>query len=184
MKKIENGFADYYYLDEEGKVYNSQKQKYIKKYKYSYKLKTKEGYLKSISTKRLYKIVYDKQFCIDNIKDLQNEIWKEIKDTNSYYYVSSCGRIKSYHGYEAIILETNRNKSGYDRVDIIVDGIRQTKLVSHLVAYAFLPMPEKPFMELHHKDLNKNNNNVNNLQWLSKMDHIKLHKEIKQKNDK
>ena len=39
-------------------------------------------------------------------------------------------------------------------------------------------------MEIHHKDLNKNNNNVSNLQWLSKMDHIKLHKEIKQKNDK
>ena len=45
MKKIQNGFADYYYLDEEGKVYNSQSQKYIKKYnKHSYKLKTKEGY--------------------------------------------------------------------------------------------------------------------------------------------
>ena len=34
MKKIQNGFADYYYLDEEGKVYNSKAQKYIKKYKH------------------------------------------------------------------------------------------------------------------------------------------------------
>lgn len=184
MKKIENGFADYYYLDEEGKVYNSKAQKYINKYKHSYKLKTKEGELKSIAIKRLYKMVYNKQFCIDNIKDLQNEVWKEIRDTNGYYYVSSCGRVKSYHGYEAIILETNKNKGGYDRVDIIVDGIRQTKLVSHLVAYAFLPMPQKPFMELHHKDLNRNNNNANNLQWLSKLDHIKLHKEIKYKNER
>ena len=184
MKKIENGFADYYYLDEEGKVYNSQSQKYIKKYnKHSYKLKTKEGDLKSISTKRLYKIVYDKQFCIDNIKDLQNEVWKEIRDTNGYYYVSSCGRVKSYHGYEAIILETNKNKGGYDRVDIIVDSIRQTKLVSHLVAYAFLPMPEKPFMQLHHKDLNRNNNQVRNLQWLSKIDHIKLHAQLRERSN-
>ena len=184
MKKIQNGFADYYYLDEDGKVYNSQTQNYIKKYSHSYKLRTEEGELKSISIKRLYKTVYNKQFCIDNIKDLQNEVWKEIRDTKGYYYVSSCGRVKSYHGYEAIILETNKNKGGYDRVDIIVDGIRQTKLVSHLVAYAFLPMPQKPFMQLHHKDLNKNNNNVSNLQWLSKLDHIKLHKEIKQKNER
>ena len=92
--------------------------------------------------------------------------------------------MKSYHGYKSVLLRTNRNKGGYDRVDIRIDGIRQTKLVSHLVAYTFLPIPDKPFMEIHHKDLNKNNNNVSNLQWLSKMDHIKLHKEIKQKNDK
>ena len=65
MKKIENGFADYYYLDEEGKVYNSQSQKYIRKYVHSYKLRTKEGDLKSISIKRLYKI----QICRDKIKD-------------------------------------------------------------------------------------------------------------------
>ena len=62
MKKIQNGFADYYYLDEKGKVYNRQTQKYINKYKHSYKLRTEEGELKSISIKRLYKIVYDKQF--------------------------------------------------------------------------------------------------------------------------
>ena len=184
MKKIQNGFADYYYLDEDGKVYNSQTQNYIKKYSHSYKLRTEEGKLKSISIKRLYKIVYDKEFCIDNIKDLQNEVWKEIRDTKGYYDVSSCGRVKSYHGYEAIILETNKNKGGYDRVDIIVDGIRQTKLVSHLVAYAFLPMPEKPFMQLHHINLDKNDNRLSNLQWLTKLDHIKLHKEIKQKNER
>ena len=184
MKQINGIYSKNYYLTQNGQIYDTQKECYLSTYSHhSYRLKTTNGQIKSISLKQLYREIYNKQFCIDNIENLQNEEWKEIEGTRGIYYVSNLGRVKSYHAYESIILRTNRNKGGYDRVDINIDGIRQTKLVHLLVAYAFLPMPEKPFMEIHHKDLNKNNNNMNNLQWLSKLDHIKLHKEIKQKNE-
>ena len=184
MKQINGVFKSRYYLTQKGQIYDRQNNHYLKKYSHnSYRLKTVNGQYKSISLKELYRNVYNKQFCIDDIENLQNEEWKEIKDTKGFYYVSTCGRVKSYHGYKSVLLRTNRNKGGYDRVDIRIDGIRQTKLVSHLVAYTFLPMPDKPFMQLHHIDLDKNNNRVSNLQWLSKADHKKIHQKIREEKD-
>ena len=42
-----------------------------------------------------YKDIYNKPFCKDNIKDLENEEWKEIRGTDSYYLISNMGRVKS-----------------------------------------------------------------------------------------
>ena len=67
MKKIENGFADYYYLDEEGKVYNSQSQKYVRKYVHSYKLRTKEGESRILEYE---KIIHN---CKEKIRQLKED---------------------------------------------------------------------------------------------------------------
>lgn len=80
-------------------------------------------------------------------------------------------------GYNAIILKTVRNKKGYDRVDIRYTDKRRTKLISRLVAAAFLPVPKSIEMQLHHKDFNKNNNAAENLEWLTPAEHNKIHSE-------
>ena len=123
MKQLNNGYADYYYLTEDGLIYNVNTDKYIKPDKaHKFKLKRIDNTYKSISLKPLYKIVYNKNYCIDDIKDLPEEEWKFIDDTNELYSVSSEGRIKSYVGYKALILKPYSNNRGYLRVDIIQEG--------------------------------------------------------------
>ena len=43
MKNIENGFMSYYYLVEDGKVYNSKTNKSLKLYNNTYSLRTETG---------------------------------------------------------------------------------------------------------------------------------------------
>lgn len=183
MKKIENGYCEYYYLTEDGKIYNSQ----TKEYKYPDKqrrfaLKTLSGTRKKVALKVLYYMVYNKPYCIDEISDLKGEEWKEIDNTNGLYYVSNMGRIKSYNGYKAIVMKANKTKYGYYRLDIVQDGERVSKFVHRLVAIAFLPNPSSIDMELHHKDFNKENNCSDNLEWLTISEHKKKHKERSKKN--
>ena len=74
MKQINNGFAAYYYLLEDGTIYNSAADSIIKPNKeHTFIIRTVDNRRKKISLKTLYKLVYGKIFCIDNIKDLDNE---------------------------------------------------------------------------------------------------------------
>ena len=168
---------------ENGIVYNAAVNKYIypneKIHKFTL-LTIKEQY-KTISQKTLYRMIYNKQFCNDNIQNKDNEIWKEIDRTNGVYYISNSGRVKSLKGYNAIILKPFYNEGGYSRGDIVQDGEKTTKLIHRLVAAAFLPFPQSIEMQIHHKDFDNTNNAADNLQWLNPAEHRKKHieKEIK-----
>lgn len=177
MKQINHGYANYYYLLEDGSLYNADIDQISEpNINHTYILKTIDNRRKKVSLKTLYKLVYDKPYSKDKIEDLDNEQWKEIDDTEHLYYISNKGRVKSFQGYETIILKPFINQSGYGRVDIIESGRRQTKLIHRLVAAAFLPLPQKLNMQLHHKDFDKDNNAADNLQWLSPAIHYEKHK--------
>lgn len=176
MKQIKEEFADHYYLTEQGTVYNEAAKKEIKPdNNHCFRLLTKEGKLKKISLKRLFKLVYNKNYCIDNIEDLEGEQWKAIDLTDNIYWISSKGRCKSLANYEAIILKTSL-VNGYERVDIFQEGQRKRKLVSRLVAAAFLDPPKYQDMQIHHIDQDKRNNNKSNLIWLTPKQHKEAHK--------
>jgi len=178
MKQINNGYADYYYLLRNGSLYNANTKKITQPNKeHIYVLRTTDNKRKKIALKTLYKLVYNETYCKDSITDLDNEHWKVIDDTEGLYYISDKGRVKSLQGYEAIILKNSYNNRGYARVDIIESGKRYTKLIHKLVAAAFLPLPEKFDMQLHHKDFNKKNNAADNLEFLTAADHAKKHSE-------
>lgn len=177
MKQIKNNFANYYYLTIDGKVYNNNTDSYVKIDKHSYKLKTTDGKLQSISLKRLYKLVYNKVFCIDDIQDLEGEKWAEIEDTSQNYYISNYGRIKSYMKYEATLLKPSITRTGYERLQISQNGLIVNKLIHRLVAQAFLQQPSNIDMEIHHIDGNTRNNKANNLKWVTVAEHQKIHYE-------
>lgn len=176
MKKIENGYCEYYYLTEDGRVFNEQTKEYKEPTKDNrFVLKALDGSRKKVTLKTLYRMVYNKNFCRDAICDLDGELWREVENTDGNYYISNMGRIKSLKGYVAIELKPTKTKQGYYRVDIVQDGMRFTKFIHRLVASAFLDMPTRIDMELHHKDHNKINNRVENLEWLTPTEHRKKH---------
>ena len=182
IKEIE----DFYYIDEQGKVYSERGKRLLRlSIEKRYSLLNKDNKYKSISLKKLYKNVFNKEFCIDNIKNLDGEQWKEIPQTNGLYYASNKGRIKSYVKYQAIILEPFPNSTGYLRVTLKIDGKRKDIFVHKIIADLFIQ--DKPTIqntikyELHHIDHNRYNNNVNNLIYLTQEEHKKIHIEYNRK---
>lgn len=62
-------------------------------------------------------------------------------------------------------MTTSLNHKGYEQIYIIVDGKKKTTFVHRLVAIAFLPNINN-LPQVNHKDGNKLNNNVENLEWV------------------
>lgn len=92
------------------------------------------------------------------------EIWKPIKDYENLYVVSNFGRIKS--SYTNKILKPVKQNTGYYRVSLCKGNIKTNYYIHRLVAEAFL-LPSK-YPEVNHKDGNKFNNNVRNLEWCTR----------------
>lgn len=173
LKEI--GLADIYYLDND-KIYNSSKKCYVKEVsEYRYKLKNQEGKYKSITLKEIYKRLYNKVFCKDDIKLLENEIFKEIKETNGNYEVSNLGRIKSKISNHAIILKPYITNGGYARLQIYINGRKYSKFVHSLVASTWLKKPMNLDCEIHHRDFNSLNNRADNLEYISRIKHYEIH---------
>lgn len=88
---------------------------------------------------------------------------EEWKDTEYMgYKVSNLGQIKNKQGK---ILKTQIRR-GYCDVGLHIQGQRQPKIVKvhRLVAKAFIPNPNN-YPIINHKDENKQNNRVDNLEW-------------------
>lgn len=93
-----------------------------------------------------------------------SEMWKEVKGTS--YSVSSKGRVRNSTG---LILKGWLSFYGYRHVDL---GKYIRKSVHVLVAKAFLPPPSFAGAEPNHKDGNKDNNDINNLEWMTRAENI------------
>ena len=109
------------------------------------------------------------------------EIWKDIPDYEGLYQVSNLGRVRSLDkeisfinrwGQRAVrtqkgkIMKTGIKKNGYEDICLSKLGIREYPTIHRLVAKAFMPNPEE-LPCINHKDENKLNNNVNNLEYCS-----------------
>ena len=87
--------------------------------------------------------------------------------------MSNHGRIRSHFRGKLTIKKQKINDYGYCVV-ILHPGNNKRKWerVNRLVALAFIPNPEN-LSDVNHKDLNKLNNHVSNLEWTSHSDNVK-----------
>lgn len=111
------------------------------------------------------------------------EQWKDIKGYEGSYQVSTLGNVKSlsremyngqnyYMSKERILRpRTAKDKSHYASVMLRKNGCSRTIAIHRLVAEAFIPrIPGKNYVN--HKDENKLNNNVENLEWVTPKENL------------
>lgn len=108
------------------------------------------------------------------------EIWKDIKGYEGYYQVSTLGNIRSidrtvkqphckdpnkfqYNHYKGQLLKCHKINSGYLVISLTKNHKAKKFLVHRLVAETFLE--PKLGKQVNHKDENKLNNVLSNLEW-------------------
>lgn len=106
--------------------------------------------------------------------DNEKEIWKDIQGWEGYQ-VSNWGRVKSCERVvidtlgrrqpfkETILIPQNDNR-GYLRVNLYKNKKMTHYLIHRLVAEAFIPNDDN-LPQVNHKDEDKTNNHVSNLEW-------------------
>ena len=97
-----------------------------------------------------------------------NEEWRDIKGYEGFYQVSNLGRVRSLNcrGHKGCIgiLTPRLDGKGYEMVALYKEGKARNTKVHRLVAQAFIPNPNN-YPQVNHKDENKTNNDVKNLEW-------------------
>ena len=126
---------------------------------------------------------------------MDKEMWVNIPNYEKYYQIRNNGRIKSYDRYtnsslinnnvicrKGKILKQSDDGSGYLQIILNKDGKRKSFKVHRLVAEAFLDKKQFKYwktenpneidinkLEVNHKDEDQFNNNVNNLEWCTRL---------------
>lgn len=107
------------------------------------------------------------------VSNLRNEVWKDINGYEGFYQVSNLGRIKSlsrkvwtgkYLKNIEEKIKSNAYCKGYDCIHLYKNGEYKQFRINRLVAETFIPNPNN-LPEVNHKDEDKINNKVDNLEW-------------------
>lgn len=101
-------------------------------------------------------------------KTIDGEIWKFIEGHENEYLISNFGRVLSIprKRTKGGLLKPQIGKWGYEHVCIRENGKYKLHKIHRLVAKAFLPNPQG-FSQVNHKNGNKVDNRVENLEWCS-----------------
>ena len=89
---------------------------------------------------------------------------KDIKNYEGLYAITEDGRVWSYRLSK--FMKTWDNGAGYLKVRLKKDGKMAIHYIHRLVAEAYIPNPNN-YPAVNHKDEDKSNNTVSNLEWCS-----------------
>lgn len=110
------------------------------------------------------------------------ESWKNVKGYEGFYKVSNLGRVKRIESFrknggsgyiqpEKVLSPVSRGKSGYICVHLSKNGKSKNIDIHRLVAIAFLENLENK-SQVNHKNGNKEDNTVENLEWVTPSENI------------
>ena len=105
----------------------------------------------------------------------QKEVWRDVKNYEGYYQISSFGRVKSLARLSSYsrrikvkILKPTVDKHGYLKVNFSKDGYQTTERIHILVAVHFKGhIPDGHNIVVDHDDNDKLNNHVDNIKLIS-----------------
>lgn len=100
--------------------------------------------------------------------NLESEIWIDISEYKDYYCVSNFGNVKNKKKDKFLKPSGKR----YLQVGLSRNGLVKTKLIHQLVAAAFIGERPEGY-EINHKDTDKKNNRVDNLEYVTKLANMK-----------
>ena len=110
---------------------------------------------------------------------MEQEVWKQIENFENYE-ISSYGRVRKHYKNKKVKYLKPMKTNGYLCVELWKN--RKRIKIHLLVAIAFIPNTDN-LPQVNHKDLNKENNNVENLEWISNRDNcLHYHKNKNKKN--
>ena len=98
------------------------------------------------------------------------EVWAKVKGYEEIYAISNYGRIKNIT--KDRLLSPINNGVGYYRVELRRNNVGKKQYIHRMVAEAFLLNPHKK-AEVNHKDGNRSNNHVSNLEWVTSSENTK-----------
>ena len=110
------------------------------------------------------------------------EVWKDVVGYEGIYEVSNIGNVRSLdrcvsgklnskHFVKGKVFKLQKSHKGYKTVILHKHGKASQKQVHRLVAEAFISNPFN-LPQVNHKDTNKENNCVNNLEWITNYDNM------------
>jgi len=111
-----------------------------------------------------------------------SEIWKDLVDFEDYYQVSDKGFVRrklapTYYKdgrvayFSQTVLKPGLDHKGYLKVFLSVKSKQYTRRVHRLVAKTFIEN-KLNLPQVNHKDCDKNNNNVDNLEWCTNLENM------------
>lgn len=113
------------------------------------------------------------------MKSKQKEEWRDIEGYEGYYQVSDLGNVRSLYKEPKVLKTVTRKEQGYVTVCLFLKGKNYCKYVHRLVAGAFLDICLKDSeTEVNHKDGDKTNNNVVNLEWLTRVENVQHARDV------
>lgn len=109
-------------------------------------------------------------------------MWKSISGYEGYYEISDKGEIRSIDRIctdtkgrkrhrPGILLKPDIAANGYYRVTLAKEGKKVQKYLHRLIAEHFIPNPNN-LPQVNHKDGNKLNCNIENLEWVTEKDNV------------
>ena len=111
------------------------------------------------------------------------EIWKSVKEYEDYYQISNFGNMRSiertiitknnvHRKLKSKQLKLHLNEFGYVITMGSINNVQKNFKIHRVVAEAFILNPENK-LTVNHKDTNKQNNHISNLEWSTHSENIK-----------
>lgn len=108
---------------------------------------------------------------LDKFKKHEDEVFKDVKGYEGCYMVSNYGNLISLHSGKPRELKSGKIHTGYISVKLQKDNKKFRTDIHRLVAQAFIDTDDFN-KQVNHKDGNKENNHVSNLEWVSCKENI------------